>query len=472
MHELGHYQEGFLLPTQAPTMHLVMTTRLLSLNTAELQEVLQAELAENPALELVEERRCPQCGRLLSRLPCPYCQDSLSSVEVYELPQYTGASYRDADDSDDDWYAFEAAPVSLAEYAWRQLAPDLAEAERAIGRALVERLDEHGLLSEHPAEIAAYLNCPLHEVLAVLHKLHQVEPVGVGATDIQECLLIQLRHLQELGQGHDTALRLVAEAWDALCRANFDEAAAALDCEEGDILEAVAFIQDNTYPRPADTHWSSARHPERPPERLREPDIMIYKEEDPDRLVVEIYAPSPTWLRVNPEYRELARAARAAANGDGPPAWARLADEAELFIKSLAQRNQTMRVIMNRLVEAQREFILMGDRFLKPMTRAELAIEVGVHESTVSRAVSRKNVALPNGRVVPLSIFFDRSLSVRDQVKEIIENECADAPLSDGQIAALLSEQGVEVARRTVAKYRTTLGILPAQLRHKHSTAA
>jgi RNA polymerase sigma-54 factor len=265
---------------------------------------------------------------------------------------------------------------------------------------------------------------------------------------------------------------LVTHAWEALCRGDFDAAAEAVDCEVEDVYEALAFIKDNLYPRPADTHWSSPRHPERAPDRMREPDIVIHKEDDPERLVVEMYAPSPTWLRVNPEYRQLAREARAASNGDGPPEWAVLADEAELFIKSLAQRNQTMRLIVNRLVEAQRTFILYGDRHLLPMTRAELAAEVGVHESTVSRAVSRKNVALPSGRVVPLSIFFDRSLSVRDQVKEIIENESANAPLSDSQIAALLRAQGVDVARRTVAKYRTTLGILPANLRHQHPTAA
>ncbi len=469
MQELGHYQEGFLLPTQTPTMHLVMTTRLLSLNTTELQEALMAELAANPALELAEECRCPHCGNLLIRLPCPVCQ---SSTEIYETSPSAASSHNDAADSDDEWHDYTATPVHLTEFVWRQLAPALTEEEQPIGRHLVDRLDEHGLLPEHPAAIAAYLNRPLHEVQRVLRKLQQVEPVGVGAADSRECLLIQLEHLQTLGQGHYPALMLVRHAWGALSRGDLAGAAEVLDCEIEDVQEALAFIQDNLYPRPADTHWSDARHPERPPERLREPDIVIHCEENPERLVVELFAPSPSWLRVNPEYRQLAREARAAANGEGPPEWAILADEAELFIKSLAQRNQTMRLIVNRLVEAQRDFILQGDRYLKPMTRAQLAAEIGVHESTVSRAVNSKNVALPSGRVVPLSIFFDRSLSVRDQVKEIIGNESADAPLSDGQIAALLRAQGVDVARRTVAKYRTALGILPAPLRHKHLTAA
>ena len=120
---------------------------------------------------------------------------------------------------------------------------------------------------------------------------------------------------------------------------------------------------------------------------------------------------------------------------------------------------------MERLVSIQRRFILKGDRYLKPMTRAEIAEIIDVHESTISRAVSNKSVELPDGRIIPLSRFFDRSLSVRDRIKEIIHNE--KRALTDEQIAEKLSKEGIEVARRTVAKYRSIEGILPARLRHK-----
>mgnify|MGYP005832751549 FL=1 len=470
MQALGHFTDGLLIPTQTPTIHLVMTTRLLCLNTAELQETLVAELASNPALELVEERRCPRCHCLLTRLPCPNCHPQTGSADIFEVPRYfsSPSTYPD----DDDWRPHDTATVSLAEYVWEQLAPTLTKDEQVIGRYLVDRLDEHGLLPEHPAEIAAYLHRPLQQVQHVLHRLQQTEPVGVGAADVRECLLIQLEHLQALGRGHYPALVMVRDAWDFLARRDLARAAALLDCEIEDVVEALEFINANLYPRPADVKWGGFRHPERGPDRLCEPDVIISVQPGTDRLLVEIVVPSVSWLRVNPIYQKLAREARADANGDGPPQWAILADEADLFIKSLSQRNQTMRLIIDRLVEKQRDFILKGDRYLTPMTRAQLAAEVGVHESTVSRAVSRKTVALPNGRVVELALFFDRALSTRDRVRELIENEQPGAPLSDGQIAAILRAQGVDIARRTVAKYRTALGILPAYLRLDRSTAA
>jgi len=125
---------------------------------------------------------------------------------------------------------------------------------------------------------------------------------------------------------------------------------------------------------------------------------------------------------------------------------------------------------MEILVAGQAEFILRGDRFLQPLTRARVAAEIGVHESTVSRAVAHKSIALPDGRIIPLSKFFDRSLSVRDRIKEIVTQEAR--PLTDDEIVEILERQGVQVARRTIAKYRAMEGILPARLRHRKQPAA
>ena len=129
-----------------------------------------------------------------------------------------------------------------------------------------------------------------------------------------------------------------------------------------------------------------------------------------------------------------------------------------------------MRRLMEILVNHQKDFILNGDGSLKPLTRSVVAKTLGVHESTISRAVASKTIALPSGRIVPLSKFFDRSLSVRDRVRQIIEAE--HRPLTDDEIADMLSRDGIDVARRTVAKYRNMLGILPANLRHRPSAMA
>jgi len=139
-------------------------------------------------------------------------------------------------------------------------------------------------------------------------------------------------------------------------------------------------------------------------------------------------------------------------------------EKASLFIKCLQQRNHTMQRMMFRLVMLQRDYILRGEKHLKPFTRARLSEELEVHESTISRAVSGKSVQLPSRRIVPLSSFFDRSLNVRTILKNFINEETR--PLSDSELAELLSEQGFSVARRTVAKYRAMEGILPAHLRH------
>ena len=165
------------------------------------------------------------------------------------------------------------------------------------------------------------------------------------------------------------------------------------------------------------------------------------------------------YLRVNPLYRQAIRQ----SEGDTQDGLRNDLDRASLFVKCLQQRNHTIRRMMQRLVTIQKDFIQYGEKELIPFTRAQMSLELEVHESTISRAVANKVIQLPNGRIVPLSIFFDRSLNVRTVLKEIISNEAH--PLSDSELVELLSKQGYKVARRTVAKYRAMEGILPAHLR-------
>jgi len=138
-------------------------------------------------------------------------------------------------------------------------------------------------------------------------------------------------------------------------------------------------------------------------------------------------------------------------------------EKASLFVKCLQQRNHTMERLLMRVVGMQRDYIIKGEKYIKPVTRAQLSRELEVHESTISRAVANKAVQLPNKRIVPLSSFFDRSLNIRSELKEIIENEVK--PYSDSDLVEILGQRGYEVARRTVAKYRAIEGILPAHLR-------
>jgi RNA polymerase sigma-54 factor len=175
--------------------------------------------------------------------------------------------------------------------------------------------------------------------------------------------------------------------------------------------------------------------------------------------VVEIAVPYYGTLRVNPLFQQSIQQAPA----DKAELWQTDLDQATLLIKCLQQRNHTIVRLAQRLAVLQRDFILYGEAHLQPITRARLAGELEVHESTISRAVSGKGVQLPNRRILPMATFFDRSLHIRTALKQIIEEEIS--PLSDLELAGLLSRHGFAVARRTVAKYRTMEGILPAHLR-------
>jgi RNA polymerase sigma-54 factor len=190
-------------------------------------------------------------------------------------------------------------------------------------------------------------------------------------------------------------------------------------------------------------------------------------------LLVEVFTPLNGWLRVNPEFKAAVADAPENASADPNDKWGQAVSEAALIAKCLQQRNHTMRRLMQIIAQEQRAFILGGDGDLRPLTRAAIAQTLGVHESTISRAGAGKAVALPDGRLVPLSKFFDRSLSVRDRVRLLVEAEPKTHPFTDDQIAEALAEQGLQVARRTVAKYRKMLGILPAHMRlHQRPTTA
>jgi RNA polymerase sigma-54 factor len=163
----------------------------------------------------------------------------------------------------------------------------------------------------------------------------------------------------------------------------------------------------------------------------------------------------------------LFRTAIQQATDDRKGAWKSDLERASLFVKCLQQRNNTMQRLLTRVVTIQKDFILKGEKYLRPVTRVQISKELDVHESTISRAVSGKTVQLPNRRIIPMSSFFDRSLNVRTLLKDIIADE--GKPLSDSDLVEILSDKGIDVARRTVAKYRAMEGILPAHLRRSVS---
>jgi len=462
------FQVQFHTTRPATTAHLAQTMALLTLTGEELHQQIEAELAANPALELVEERRCPVCHRPLeSGGICPICSrptaNSIEEPVVFVSPRDDFYSHSDRSPEDYPDEPISQMTDDLPTYVLKQIAADLEPAQRAIAAFLLTHLDEDGFLTTTNLEIARYLHVSLQQVETVRAIIQRADPIGVGSNDPKEALLIQLDILKEQGNVPELACRIVSEGMDLLSRHQYGELARMLGASQTRVQQAAHFISENLNPFPARSHWGDMRSPSASSEQVyHQPDIIIshLNGDEKNALVVEIIMPLAGMLRVNPVFKQ----ALAQTDVNTRDNMRSDLDRASLFVKCLQQRNHTMQRMMYRLVMLQKDYILQGEKHLKPFTRARLSEELEVHESTISRAVSGKSVQLPNRRIIPLSSFFDRSLNVRTVLRDFIDQETR--PLSDSDLAELLSERGFNVARRTVAKYRAMEGILPAHLRH------
>lgn len=449
------------------TAHLAQTMTLLSLTADELKQEIDSELASNPALEMVEERRCPTCHRLLTEPgKCPICSlpSNVQSEEpvVFLSPREEFIPQKDYIDTEIDDEPFAPATEDLPTYVLRQIAPDLKPEQRGLAAFLLTHLDEDGLLTTSLMDVARYTHVMISEVEKVQHIIQLADPIGVGSCTTTDALLVQLQVLAEMGDVPELAETLVREGMGQLSHHQYSELAHRYNVPVRKVSEAAKFIAENLNPFPARSHWGDTRQPV--VEQIQvyhQPDILIsYLNDDPNRpLVVEIIMPISGTLQVNPLFKQAIRQ----ASNDSKPDLKQDLEKASLFVKCLQQRNHTMERLLMRVVGMQRDYIIKGEKYIKPVTRAQLSRELEVHESTISRAVANKAVQLPNKRIVPLSSFFDRSLNVRSELKEIIEKETK--PYSDSDLVEILGQRGYDVARRTVAKYRAIEGILPAHLR-------
>lgn len=452
------------------TAHLAQTMSLLELTGVELAQRIDSALAANPALELAPTPCCPHCGRPLPRRLrgpglCPACSAPKEGDQpiVFVSPRQdfrrgAGGRLEEGDECSEDW---AAAVEDLPTFVMRQIAPELASADRPLAAHLLTSLDDDGLLEISLQEVARYHHVPLARVEQVQRLIQRAEPLGVGSSTPQQALLAQLEALGENRQIPPLAGRVIREEMELLGRRAYADLARRLHISLAQAEATAAFIRENLNPFPARAHWGDIHQGKPAGVSYTTPDVVISRLHDgPDTpLVVEIVSPYAGRLRINPQFRQAA----AQAPAEKVEAWQTDLEEAALLVKCLQQRDHTLVRLMQRLAGLQRRFILEGDGQLIPVTRAQLADELGVHESTISRAVAGKAVQLPNRKITPLSRWFDRSLNVRTALLQIIAQE--RCPLSDTEIAEALAGLGFEVARRTVAKYRTMEGILPARQR-------
>jgi RNA polymerase sigma-54 factor len=476
-----------LLPQQQlkVTPKQIAANYILQLSSMELQDVINAELQENPALDLEESQVCPLCGEPLQGRICLNCFGLANKPprgDEAESEPLEGASLTQRDDEEDEFDPIVRAEAeqTLAEYLSWNVRVMLPARLHPTAEYLIGNINDNGRLEGVTLEDAARLTkVSLQDAERVHKAIMSIEPWGVGARDTRECLLVQMDHLDEIGEPVPPhAKEIVSEQLRALGEHKFGDIAQALRISREEVQAASDYIKESLNPFPA---HAFAAGPGGASVGGREvglrPDVIIFRDEN-GAFQVEVIESRRFSLRVNPVYRQLVAQLQAARREGSDPIPMTDQDRqhirdyvtrAKFFIDNINQRRQTILRITLVIVDCQRDFLESGIQSLRPLTRAEVGERIGMHESTVSRATAGKFVLLPSGQVVPFAVFFTASLGVKDVIKQIIENEDRTRPYSDQEIVEKLrNDNGIRLARRTVAKYREELQILPARLR-KHS---
>jgi len=488
----------------ALTPQLQQSIRLLQLSTLELSQEVEQMLDDNPFLEVTQDE-APREEFGLSRADAPpdsggdaegesgAVAEGEGSVETTPVDwDGDGSAVLSADDTewggdaparnhgnDDETDAIELARgvESLQDHLHRQaLSLRLSAQDRAALHFLIESLNDDGWLDD-PIEVLAESLGPQdmaqHDELVqhfqvALHLLHNMEPVGVGARNLAECLRLQLRtRLQDAP--HDVvllaALAICAHPMELLARRDLRRLVQLTGEPEARLRAAIALIA-TLEPKPGRRFADAERH-------IIVPDVIVTRSGKPGqpRLRVQLNPDVMPRLRVHDAYVSALRAHR----GEGHQALQQRLQEARWFIKNIQQRFDTILRVSNAIVERQKNFFVHGELAMRPLVLREIADELGLHESTISRVTTAKYMSTPYG-TFELKYFFGSSLgtetgasasstAVRALIRQFVASENLVKPLSDSQISEMLLEQGIECARRTVAKYREALRIAPANLR-------
>ena len=441
---------------------------ILQMSSVELHEAISQELDENPALDMVELPSCPICGNPVSGNYCTDCfprkpaTDAAQDVEIDELP-YDGPQRLRDEEEDFDPIARAEADFTLDEYLTWNLRAVLPARLHSIAEYAIGALDENGFLTATDQEIAEHTGASEEDVAETLRALRSLEPVGIGSRNMVECLLVQIAHLRDDGRDVPPIAESVVRGYlSKLGERKFREIAAAVGATADEVVECWEFIKSNLNPYPASAFTEAVADSGR--RGVLRPDVLIRKVDG--ELVVEVVESRKFSLRVTPIYSSASTKLRGSEASEEDKRHIRdYVGRAKFFIDNINRRRATMQRIAECLCERQRDYLLSGVQHLVPLTRAEVGEVIGMHESTVSRATADKFVMLPSGEIVPFSHFFTASLGVKDQIKHLVEAEDRRHPYSDQEIADLLRAEGVALARRTVAKYRDELQILPARLR-------
>ncbi|MEP4147608.1 MAG: RNA polymerase factor sigma-54 [Halioglobus sp.] len=485
------------------TPQLQQAIRLLQLSTLDLQQEIQEALDSNPMLEVTEEDSTletppSQADSVVSSQsdgplesmeqnfdgegePLTPTEPAASSeVLPDDLPVDTqwedllpsssapATPYND-DLADGDFENRNTSRESLHEQLlWQLNLTRLSDSDRLIALAIIDATDDNGRLQATLEEIhesfEPEMDIELDEVVAVLHRLQQFEPAGVCVRDLQECLLVQLQQLPSSTPYLEQARLILNRHLPQLASGDFSQIMRRTRLKEDQLKDALDLIQ-TLDPNPGETFA---------PQEVEYvvPDVYVSKKEG--RWLVELNPDIAPKLRINNDYASLIK--RADSSTDNTFLKDNL-QEARWFLKSLQSRNETLLKVATRIVEHQRNFLEYGEEAMKPLVLADIAELVEMHESTISRVTTQKYMHTPRG-VFELKYFFSSHVSttaggecsstaIRALIKKLVAAENARKPLSDNKITQLLEEQGIKVARRTIAKYRETLLIPPSNERKR-----
>ena len=461
-----------VLSPQLQQSLLILQTPLL-----ELRNLVQQEMETNPVLEEVpDERGTDERSEAEASADDNFKNEfeKLASLDE-EWRDYMAQSASSSSDGrrpsreaeEKRQFFFDSIPVqeTLQQNLIGQLNQTVLSAgDRKAAELIIGNIDDNGFLQSTPEEMALTSGIPREDFEKMLALIQTFYPAGVAARDLRECLLFQLRRG---GKEHSLEYKIVSEHMEDLGRHRFPEIARRMDTSVEEVQKAAEKIARLT-PRPGQIFAAA-------PQNYVLPDVTVEKVDGEYQIILN--NEQIPHLRISSLYKDII------ASGDTQSSDVKnyIRDKirsGKFLIRSIHQRQQTISNIAQQIVSRQRDFLEHGPSHLKPMTMAEVADVVGVHETTVSRAVSGKYMATPQG-VFEMKYFFTggyqtatgeslSNTSVKQAILDLVKHENGSAPLSDHEIVEILSERGIPIARRTVAKYRTELNILPSHMRRKY----
>jgi RNA polymerase sigma-54 factor len=486
------------------TPQLQQAIRLLQLSALDLQQEIQQALDSNPLLEQEEdqEQQTENHSNVGDNdIPTPPNADSqtipgkeeqqdeeadadnqwhesipveLSTDSAWEDTYQNVSSLGSINNTDSvDFDSFnDDAPALHAHLEWQLNLTPMEDMDRFIAACIIDDIDERGYLSQSPTELLEGINNNLQsidnqidmdELLAVLHRIQQFDPVGVGATDLRECLLIQLHQLPSDTPWREGAIAIVDNYLKILGNHDYNLLRRRSGYKETDLLHIINLIT-SLQPEPGATIATSNV-------AYVIPDVIVRKVNHTWR--VELNPDTTPRIRVNQHYANLRKSTKAEDN----QFIKNHLQEAKWFLKSLESRNDTLLKVAGRICDVQQGFLEHGEEAMKPLVLADIAEHLNMHESTISRVTTQKYIHTPRG-IFELKYFFSShvattnggecsSTAIRALIKKLIAAELPSKPLSDNKLTSLLADQGIQVARRTIAKYRENMHIRPSNERKR-----